>query len=109
MAYAKKRMSHTKEIYYILCIIAVFAILLVSFFGPSGYRELQKSKLELQEQRTRVDRLEQDNAERLGRIEKLKSDTNAWEESARESGYARQDEVIQQIPKKSEKPQAPKK
>ena len=105
MAYAKKRISHKKELYYILCIIAVLAILLVSFLGPSGYRELQKSKLELQEQRTRVDQLEQNNAARIQHIEKLRSDKNAWEESARESGYARQDEMIQQVPKKTEKPQ----
>jgi cell division protein FtsB len=108
MAHTKKRLSHRRELYYIFCIIAVLTILLVSFFGPSGYRELQKSRLELQEQHTRVDQLEQENAERLKHIEKLRSDKNAWEESARESGYARQDEIIQQVPKKPEKPKTNK-
>ncbi len=103
MAYRKKRISHKREIYYLFCILAVMAILLMSFFGPSGYRELQKARLELQEQHTRVDQLEQENAERLQRIEKLRSDKSTLEEAARESGFARPEEIIQQIPKKSAK------
>ena len=108
MTYSKRRLSHKKELYYILCIVAVLVILLVSFMGPGGYRELQKSRLELQEQHTRVDQLERQNYERMKSVEKLRSDRNALEKYAREKGYGREGEIIQQLPKDPEKPKPEK-
>jgi cell division protein FtsB len=105
MAHSKRRTTHKKELYYILCIVTVTVILLFSFFGPGGYRELQQARLELQAQRARVDRLKRENSDRLKSIEKLRTDPNALEKHAREKGYGRPDEIIQQLP---EKPNASK-
>jgi cell division protein FtsB len=100
MPYSKHRTSHKKELYYILCIVAVTVILLFSFFGPGGYRELRKARLELQARRARVDRLERENSDRIKSIEKMKSDPNTLEKYARQKGYGRPDEIIQQLPEK---------
>jgi len=102
MTYSRRRLSHKKEAYYIICIVAVLTILLASFFGPGGYRELQKSRLELQEEHIRIDRLERHNSERMKSIEKLRSDRNAIEKYAREKGYGKKGEIIQQLPKEPE-------
>jgi cell division protein FtsB len=99
MAYSKRRHSHKKELYYILFIVALAVIFLFSFFGPSGYRDLQKQRLEVQAQRTRVEDLKQSNEERRRAIENLRSDREALERYAREKGYGRDDEIIQQLPK----------
>jgi cell division protein FtsB len=99
MAYSKRRLSHKKELYYILCIVAVLVILLISFLGPGGYRELQKARLELQEQHIQVDQLERQNFERMHSIEKLRSNRSALEQYAREKGYGKEGEIIQQLPK----------
>jgi len=99
MAHSKHRTSHKKELYYILCIVAVTVILLFTFFGPGGYRELRKARMELQAQRARVDRLQRENSDRMKSIEKMRSDPNTLEKHAREKGYGRPDEIIQQLPK----------
>jgi len=82
MARSRSRISHKKELYYILCIIALILILGFSFFGPGGYRELRKARLELQEQRSRVEALKRDNNERRKSIEALRSDEEALEKYA---------------------------
>jgi len=98
MARPKNRLSHKKEAYYILCIVAVLAILAFSLFGPGGYRDLRQSRRELERQRERVNRLERGNYERMKSIEKLRSDRDALEGYAREKGYGREGEIIQQLP-----------
>ena len=103
MAHSKRRISHKKELYYILCIVAVLFILLFSFFGPDGYRDLQKARLKVQAQQVSVGRLERDNNSRLKSIEKLKTDPNAMEKRAREMGFGREEEIIQQLPEKPKK------
>lgn len=102
MAHSKNRMSHKKEAYYIFCIFAVLAILLLSFFGPGGYRELREARLELQEQRIRVDQLERENSRRMKTIEDLTFKKSAQEKYAREKGYAKPGEIIQQLPRSPE-------
>jgi cell division protein FtsB len=104
MAHSRHRLSHKKELYYILCIVAVLVLLLITFVGPGGYRELQKARLELQEQHIRVDQLERQNCERMQAIEKLRSDRSALEKYAREKGYGKEGEIIQQLPKESGTP-----
>ncbi len=104
MTYSQRRLSHKKEVYYIVCIVAVLAILLVSFFAPGGYRELHKARLDLQEEHIRVDQLERQNSERMESIEKLRSNRNALEKYAREKGYGMEGEIIQQLPKEPENP-----
>jgi cell division protein FtsB len=100
MARSKRRISHKRELYYILCIVAVLVILLFSFFGPGGYRDLQKARLQVQAQRLRVERLERDNSSRWKTIDKLQTDPSAMEKYAREKGYAREGEIIQPLPEK---------
>jgi cell division protein FtsB len=93
----RKRISYKKELYYILCIVSVLIILLCSFLGPGGFHDLQKARIQLQEQRARVDRLKQSNSELLKSIEELKYDRQALEKIARQQGYAKGNEVIQQL------------
>ncbi len=109
MTYHKNRLSHKKELYYILCIVAIIVTLLFSIWGPGGYRDLSKARMELQEKRRRVDELKQKNYERMRNIENLKSDKDALEKHAREKGYAREGDIIQQLPEKPENPEKPPK
>jgi cell division protein FtsB len=78
-------------------------ILLFSFFGPRGYGELQKMRLEKQELHERVENLKRSNEDRARNIEALRSDKEALEKYAREKGYGRENEIIQQIPSQPEK------
>ena len=103
MTYRRNRLSHKKELYYILCIVAVIAILLFSLWGPGGYRDLAKARLELQQQRERVDELKRSNNEKMRSIEALRSNKDALEKYAREKGYGREGDIIQQIPEKPQK------
>jgi cell division protein FtsB len=105
MAYKKRRPSHKKELYYIICIVVLMAVLLFSFFAPGGYRDLRKARLELQEQRVRVEGLKRSNYEHMKSIKALETDKNALEKAAREKGYARPGEIIQQLPEDSEQKQ----
>jgi len=99
MARSRKRLSYKKELYYIGCIVALVVILLFSLFGPGGYRDLQKARLELQQKREGVDELKRDNQKRLQSIEALRSDPEALERYAREKGYGKEGEIIQRLPK----------
>ena len=100
------RRSYIKEIVSITCIVAVSGFLSYSWFGPGGYRDLQKARLELREREKRVHTLETDielrmenanaideDALKSGRTEALE----LLEKRAREYGYARDGEYIQRI------------
>jgi cell division protein FtsB len=109
MTYRKKRLSHKKELYYILCIVALMVTLLFSIWGPDGYRDLIKKRLELQQQRHRVEELKRKNFERMQKIENLKSNADALEQHAREKGYGREGDIIQILPEKQEQSKPQKK
>jgi cell division protein FtsB len=98
MAYNKKRPSHKKEFYYVICIVVVAIILFFSFLGPYGYRELRKVRLDLQERHVRVEDLKRNNDERRKNINALRTNKEALEGYAREKGYGREGEIIQQLP-----------
>ena len=98
MAYSKNRISHKKEAYYILCIVVLIVILSFSLFGPGGYPDLRKGRIELQEQKARVDKLKSENSQHKKYLESLNSDKGAMEKHAREKGYGRENEIMQQIP-----------
>ena len=104
MARSRNRRSPKKEIYYIVCIITVMIIAAFSIFGPGGYQDLRKARLELQEKHIRVDQLERENQERMQSIKKLKSDRHALERYAREKNYGREGEIIQRLPKEPDNP-----
>jgi cell division protein FtsB len=98
MVHPGKRRSHKKEISYILFIIFTLALGLLSIFGRGGYLELRKARLELETHRMRVTAIEQANDKRRQNINQLKSDKAAIEKYAREKGYGREGEIIQQVP-----------
>jgi cell division protein FtsB len=98
MARLRHQPSYKKELLSIVGIVAVFGILIASLFGPGGYRDLQKSRLELRARQIKVDTLEIDNYRRMRNIEALRSDPDAQERKARENGYARENEIIQRLP-----------
>ncbi len=98
MAQAKRRRSHGKEIYYILCILSIVAGALFTILGPGGYLELRRARAELEIHRNRVETLQRENAERTETIEGLRSDKEALERYAREKGYGKKGEIIQQVP-----------
>jgi cell division protein FtsB len=105
MAHIKRRTSHKKELYYIVCIVVLLAALLFSYFGPSGYRDLRKARLELQEQRVRVEELKRKNYEHMKSIKALETDKKALEKTAREKGYVKPGEIIQQLPEDTDQKQ----
>ena len=106
-----KRILHFKfALVIIIIIVTLAAILTFGFWGPGGYRDLQKARRDLQMQKARVEDLKRSNSERMKSIEDLRSDKQALERYAREKGYGRNDEIIQQLPKKSDKiPESPSK
>lgn len=98
MARSRRRTSHGKEVYYILCILFIVGFTLFTTFGSSGYRELTKARLELETHKMRTKALRQENSKRMQTIQQLKSDKGALENYAREKGYGKTGEVIQQVP-----------
>lgn len=96
--YRNRRPSYVKELYYILCIAAAGLILISSFLGPGGYLALRKARAENAKKAERVDEIMRSNQERRNTIEALRSDPKALEREARKRGYAREDEIIQQLP-----------
>ena len=101
------RRSYVKEIVSIICIVMASGFLSYSLFGPGGYRDLQKARMELHERQASLRALEVDverrtenanaideDALKSGRAEALE----LLERRAREYGYARDGEYIQRIP-----------
>ena len=79
-------------------------ILLFSFWGPGGYRDLAKARLDLQAQRANGEDLKRRNYEKTRTIDDLKNNNrDAWEKHARENGYGREGDIIQQLPEKPPK------
>jgi len=102
MAPLRHRRSYKKELYYILCITVVVVILLFSFLGPGGYRDLLRARRDLEQQARRVEELKRENYSRMKAIEGLRSDRGALEKYAREKGYGREGEIVQPVPGQSE-------
>jgi cell division protein FtsB len=94
----RRKNSHRREIYYILGILFVIAFGLLSFLGPNGYIELRRARLELQNRQNRVQALKRENEEHTRSIQGLKQDREMLERYAREKGYGKQGELIQQVP-----------
>ena len=103
MARSRYRISYKKELYYILCIVALVVIMVVSILGPGGYRELRKMRSELYELNSRVKELQEDNNKRRQFIEELRNSKEAQEKYAREKGgYGKPGEIIQQVPEEKQ-------
>ena len=106
MARSRKKISHGKEAFYIICILLVSLVGIFSYFGPGGYLEMKKAQIELETHRNRVEILRKTNEERMRTINSLREDSDAIERYAREKGYAKKDEIILEIPSQ-EPPPAP--
>jgi cell division protein FtsB len=104
MARRRNRFSHVKEIYYIGAILALVALTLVTVWGPGGYLDLRRAQAALETHRTRVGGLKQSNQQRLERIQLLRSNPHALEGYARQKGYGRKGEIIQQLPEEASPP-----
>jgi cell division protein FtsB len=97
-----KRVSHGKEIYYILSIVVVVAATLFSILSPGGYLEMKKVQADLAALRSRVDVLRRENQAKMESIQALRSSREALERYARQKGYGKKGELIQQLPKEVE-------
>jgi len=93
----RRRVSYAKETWYILCIAGSFIMAAFTIWGPRGFLEMQRAQRELDVHRARVEALREENQERVSRIQALKGDKEALEEAARELGYVREGEIIQQL------------
>lgn len=104
MAYRKRRFSHAKELYYILCFAVALVIFLYGLIGPGGYLELRKQQLELARRERQIEELRRTVERQMQAVKALKHDPAAQERFLREKGYAREGELIQELP--PEKPAA---
>jgi cell division protein FtsB len=101
MAYRKKRVSHGKEVYYILSIVAAVLAAVFAIWGPGGYVEMKKTQLQLETHRARIEALQRGNREKMQSIQALRSDKKTLEKYAREKGYSKKGEIIQQMPQQA--------
>jgi cell division protein FtsB len=104
MARKRNRVSHGKEAFYIICILALLLIGLFTYLGPGGWRELKKSQAELKTQRERVESLSKENEERQNSINMMRDDKETQERYARRKGYGRKGEIIQEVPSREPAP-----
>jgi cell division protein FtsB len=105
MTQHRKKLSHARELYYILFILFVVLLGAFSIWGPDGYMALKSAQRELQHRRARVEDLERGNAQKVRTIQGLRSDKAVMETIAREKGYVRKGEIVQHLP---ERPRQPK-
>lgn len=97
----RSRFSHAKEAYYILCFFAALSIFLFALLGPGGYLELKETRQQLEQERLRLEQMQQSVADQMRAIDALKNDPAALEQYLRQKGYARPGELIQELPSPS--------
>ena len=97
MAYKKYSLRFKKELYYIFLIVVVGGILLLGFLGPDGYLALKNEQQKVLQQQQNINELEFSNRELKQSIDDMRSDPEALENYAREKGYGRDNEIIQQL------------
>lgn len=100
----QSRVSLGKEIYFILSILVVVGATLFSIRGPGGSLEMKRTQGDLEARRARVEALRGRNQARLESIQALRSDREALEKYAREKGYGKKGEIIQQLPPEQASP-----
>ncbi len=98
MSPKKHSLRYKRELYYIFLIVVVGGILVLSIFGPEGYLEMKGDQRELQHLEKRVESLRLSNADKLENTKALRTDPEAIERLAREKGYGRDNEIIEQLP-----------
>ncbi len=101
MARFKKRVSHAKEAFYIICIVIVLLIGLFGYLGPGGYLEMKNVQAELAAHQSRVDALQKSRQEHMNTNDDLRDNrknNEAIETYARKKGYGKKGEIIQEVP-----------
>ncbi|HYK88232.1 MAG TPA: septum formation initiator family protein [Acidobacteriota bacterium] len=101
MAHKKSHLSHAKEIYYIVCIVLLVVMTMFSVWGPGGYMEMKRVRAELEWHRLRVEALRRNNNAKLQSIQALRSDKQTLENMARQNGFGRDGEIVQQLPEET--------
>jgi cell division protein FtsB len=97
MAYRKK-VTHAREVFYILCILMVLLIGMFSIVGPGGYIEMKEDEAELAAQTAYVEALRKSIEVQLNTVNALRDNPAAIEEYARRKRYGRKGEVVQEVP-----------
>jgi cell division protein FtsB len=109
MARKRNRVSHGKEAFYIICILVLVLVCFVGYFGPGGFRDLQKSQRELATRQEHIEELNRENEELRQSTRALQNDRQAQERYARQKGYAKKGEIVQEVPSQDPAPSHPKK
>jgi len=105
MARKRSKVSHGKEVFYIACLLILLLVGFWGYLGPGGYLEMKRTQAELATHKARVDALTKDNSERFTNIQLLREDSETLERYARQKGYARKGEMVQEVP--AQKPAKP--
>jgi cell division protein FtsB len=105
--HSKRRHPYGNEIYYIILIFTILLTSAATIWGPGGYLEMKKTRAELETRRARVKALELSNKARLDEIRNLRDDRETLERYARQKGYGKRGEIIQQLPAPSGGSQKP--
>jgi cell division protein FtsB len=98
MRHSKRRHQYGNEIYYIILILTILLASAATIWGPGGYLEVKKNRADLETRRARVKALELSNKARLDEIRNLRDDRETLEKYARQKGYGKKGEIIQQLP-----------
>jgi cell division protein FtsB len=101
----RKRVSHGREISYIIGLLVFLIVGLISYFGPRGSLEVKRARKELEEQRARVEALRKETQDRMQSIRSLRDDPKTLEEYARRKGYGKKGEIVLEMPRGEAPPQ----
>jgi cell division protein FtsB len=108
MLHSKRHDTYGNEIYYIILILTILVASAATIWGPGGYLEMKKNRADLETRRARVKALELSNKARLDEIRNLRDDRETLERYARQKGYGKRGEIIQQLPAPSGSPKSGK-
>jgi len=98
MSRSGRRNTYGSELYYIVLILTILITGAATIWGPGGYLEVKKTQADLETRRARVKALELSNKARLDEIRNLRDDPETLERYARQKGYGKKGEIIQQLP-----------
>ncbi len=111
MGQRRSKVSHTRELGFIICLALTILLAAIGLIGPGGYLEMKRAERELEALRARVAARERANRKLMGAVRALETDPHAVERQAREQGYARPGELVQEVtppPSSQAKPPAPR-
>ena len=98
MRHSGRRNTYGSELYYIVLILAILVTGAATIWGPGGYLEMKKNQADVENRRSRLKTLEMSNKARMDEIRNLRYDRETLEKFARQKGYGKKGEIIQQLP-----------